>query len=357
MKYIDVGFIFLIIGSIIGAGFSSGKEIVVFFSGSGKFSFIIIPLITLLLYLILKSLIMLGKNINSNNIKDINKKLFKKSYKFFDIFILFGIFIFITAMVAGLNSIGTLIFNNIHFPILTIVSIFFSLFIVNIGYEAIKVVNKFLMPIVIAFIIYLSVASLFFKDISPVNINLNFNNFIIYICLGICYISYNVVFSTSLIIKTSKNFTKKQVKLNALIVSLILGTLILLINSAILRLNISIFQSDLPMLNIAFNINNVVGYLFGFILWFSVLTSLISSLYMLTNAFKMNKYLSSSIILTLAFILSNFGFNYIVKFFYPLQGIIGLIFIGKTFIYNKNNKINESLLLNKKTNPQTRGNV
>ena len=75
MKYIDFGFIFLIIGAIIGAGFSSGKEIVVFFSGAGNFSFLLIIIITIFLYFVLSSLIKLGQNIKTNNIKDINKTI------------------------------------------------------------------------------------------------------------------------------------------------------------------------------------------------------------------------------------------------------------------------------------------
>lgn len=335
MKYLDLSFIFLLLGAIIGAGFSSGKEIAVFFSGAGNLSFIIIILTMFFLYFILKNMMILGQSVNSKNIKDFNKILFKKTFKFFDYFILIGLFIFITAMVAGLNSIGELIFKNINFPILTIISIFFSFFIVNIGYDAIKKVNYVLMPIVLIFLIILSISSIFLNNVETV-ISINKIDIIKYLFLGIFYISYNIVFSSSLIFENSKKFTKKHIKINSIVLTTILGVLIVLINFALLKLNVFDFSSDLPMLKIAFNLNNVVGYLFGFVLWFSVLTSLISSLYMLINAFKLNKFLSSCIFLTLAFIISFFGFNYIVNLFYPLQGLIGVIYILKIFQYNYN---------------------
>lgn len=334
MKYIDFGFIFLIIGAIIGAGFSSGKEIVVFFSGAGNFSFILIVLITIFLYFVLSSLIKLGQNIKTNNIKDINKILFKKTSKFFDIFILLGLFIFITAMVAGLNSVGKLIFENINFPVLTIISLFFAFFIVLNGYEAIKSVNNFLMPIVLIFITFIALYSIFLNANSNLIIPTNLNEFFKFFALGICYISYNIVFSSSLIVEKSKDFTKKKSKINSIIISLVLGFLIFIINLALIKGEYNNFYGDLPMLNLAFKINGVVGYLFGFILWFSILTSLISSLYMLVNAFKLNKYLSCAIFLTLSFILSFFGFSIIVNFIYPLQGLIGLVFIFKTISFN-----------------------
>lgn len=338
MKYVDFGFIFLILGAIIGAGFSSGKEIIVFFTGSGNFSYLLIVSITFFLYFILSSLIKLGEKVKPNNIKDINKTLFKKSSKFFDIFILIGLFIFITAMVAGLNSIGGLIFENINFPVLTIISIFFAFFIVLNGYDAIKQVNNFLMPIVLVFITFISIFSLFTKSSSSIIIPTNFKEFVKYLTLGICYISYNIVFSSGLIVEKSKDFSKKKSKVNSIVISLVLGFLIFIINLALLKGNYNNLYSDLPMLNLAFNINGVVGYLFGFILWFSILTSLISSLYMLVNTFKLNKYLSCAIFLTLSFILSFFGFSYIVNFLYPLQGLIGLIFIFKTLTFNYKTK-------------------
>ena len=334
MKYIDFGFIFLIIGAIIGAGFSSGKEIVVFFSGAGNYSYILIIIIAFFLYLVLSSLIKLGQNIQPHNIKDINKTLFKKHSSFFDFFILVGLFIFITAMVAGLNSVGSLIFENINFPILTIISIFFAFFIVLNGYDAIKQVNNFLIPLVLIFIAFITIYSFFLPTNQSIKLQANFIIFLKYFSLGICYISYNIVFSTSLIVEKSKDFSKKKSKVNSIIISFILGFLIFLINLALLKGNYNNFYSDLPMLNIAFDIHGTVGYLFGFILWLSILTSLISSLYMLVNAFKMNKYLSCAIFLTLSFILSFFGFSYIINFIYPIQGLIGLVFIFKTLTYN-----------------------
>lgn len=339
MKYIDLSFIFLLLGAIIGAGFSSGKEIAVFFSGAGKFSCLIIVLTMIFLYFVLKNFILLGKKVKTNNIKEINKIIFKRTSKFYNFFILFGLFIFITAMVAGLNSIGNLIFENIHFPILSILSILFAMFIVNIGYEAIKKVNFILMPIVLIFIIILSINSLIVHNISFESA-FNSSQIIKYLFLGIFYISYNIIFSSSLIFENSKTFTIKKIKLNSLFLSSILALLILLINYSLLTLNIVDFNSDLPMLKIAFNFNSLIGYLFGFILWFSILTSLISSLYMLINAFNINKFLSSCVFLTLAFIISFFGFNYIVNIFYPLQGVIGLIYIFKVFQFNFINKDN-----------------
>ena len=332
MKCLDFSFILLIVGSIIGVGFSSGQEIWAFFSSYGIYSYFIIILSSIFLYFIVKSLTKFGRTTNSKNIKDINKILFKND-KLFNALMLIGLFIFVCAMVAGLNSIGTLIFKNIRFPIFTIISLFFAFFICQIGYNAIKRVNNILMPVVVILLIFVAIFNLVVEFKTTSFNDFNFLSLIKCLLMGLCYISYNIVFSSSLIVENSNSFNKKQAKYNSLIISLILGGLIFIINLALINSNV-VISKTLPMLSLAFNINNVVGYVFGFILWFSVLTSLISSLYILVNNFKMNKFLSSAIILTLSFVFSSFGFNSIVNFVYPIQGVIGLIFIFKVFKFN-----------------------
>ena len=332
MKYLNFGFIFLILGSIIGAGFASGKEIMVFFSGSGKFSFVTILISSIFLFFVIKNLICLGQTVKTTNIKIINEKLFKRSSKFFNFFILLGLFIFLTAMIAGLNSIGDVIFKNINFPILTILSMLFSIFIVLNGFESIKKLNLILMPIVIIFIVIVSVLAITSKSINFEFQTINFAVFLKYLMLGLFYISYNIVFASSLIFEKSKEFSKKQIVFNLLFITIIFASIIILVNLAMIKFN---YDCDMPMLYLAFNFGNILGLLFSFILWFSVLTSLISSLYMIVHAVNINKLVSCCLFLTLAFIFSFFGFSKIVNIIYPLEGIICLIFIIKVFMFNK----------------------
>jgi len=335
---IDISFIFLIIGSIIGAGFSSGKEIVVFFSNAGKISYVIIILTFFLLYYSINAFIKFANLVSANNIYSLNKILFKKTYKFFNFFILAGLFIFISAMVAGLNSVGNIIFKNIRFPVLTIVSLFFSFFISLNGYSAIKKVNNILMPIVIILMLVVTIFNIiFYKNSSQIAFIKA--NYFKYFMLAIFYIGYNIVFSSGLIISNSQNFNNKKRRINTFLISVILVGLVFLINYTLLHNSYNVLISDLPLLMLAFNINSLMGYIFAFVLWFSILTSLISSLYLFVNNFK-NKFLISAIILCFAFALSFLGFSSIINYIYPIQGVISLIFILKVFMFNRQ-KINK----------------
>ena len=338
MKNVDLSFIFLIIGAVIGAGFSSGKEIAVFFSGQGIISFLNIFFVIIFLYFSLYNMFSIGQKLQN---KSISQNLFPKHNKLFEVLFLIGLFVFITAMVAGLNSTGKLIFKNINFPVLTIISIMFILLIVNNGYESIKKVNAFLMPVVIIFLIFVCLHTIFNSSGNiPSQNATNSSSYVKYLIFAFFYMSYNLTFSNTLIINRGKDFSKKERVIYSIIISLILIILICLINFSILKTFNFSLKSDLPMLILAFNINSIIGYLFGFILWFSILTSLVSSLYILLETINKNKFLMSIIILTLAYIISLCGFNNIVNYFYPLQGALGLVFMIKVFMFNVKNKEN-----------------
>ena len=80
--------VFLIFGTVVGSGFSSGKEIMVFFSRYGVVSYLYILLAGILFYLIFYFFLSYGKYIL--------KKLSK--YKFIDVFLGFISVIFCSCM-------------------------------------------------------------------------------------------------------------------------------------------------------------------------------------------------------------------------------------------------------------------
>lgn len=328
MKNLNFAFILVIIGSIIGAGFASGKEIAIFFSNAGIISYVNIILLFIFFYLILKLFMKLGNSIKTKNLFEVNKIIFKKSYKLFNILVLFGLYAIIVSMIAGINSIGEIVFNNINLPMLSIFSVFFTFFMLNLGYKAISKLNKILIPIIIFFIIFICLIFILKTDYSSViNNNFSFLSIFKYFCFMLFYLSFNVIYTSELIIENSHNFSKKQIKSNSFVISLILVILVFVLNYTLLHTNLNIFYSDMPILNIAYSINTYLGYTFSLILWISILTTLISTLYVLVNCFTKNKFLISAIILTTSFIFSFFGFSYIVNIIYPIEGIIGVIFI------------------------------
>lgn len=339
MKNLNFAFILVILGSIIGAGFASGKEIVVFFSNAGIISYINIFLLFIFFYLLLKIFMKLGNFIKPKNLFEVNKVIFKKKSKLFNIIVLFGLFAIIVSMIAGINSIGKTVFNNIHFPILSIISIFFTFFMLNLGYEAISKLNKILIPIIMLFIVFICATFVLKTDyLSAIKIDFSIKSIFKYFCFMLFYISFNVIYSSELIIENSHNFSKKQIKDNSLIISFSLVVLVLIINYTLLHSNVNIFYSDMPILSMAYSISRYLGYAFSLILWMSILTTLISTLYIFINCFTKNKFLISAIILTSAFVFSFFGFSYLVNIIYPIEGIIGFIFITfslKFYIKNK----------------------
>ena len=91
---------FLILATIIGAGFASGKEIYVFFTRFGVISFLNIIICFLLFYLSIKLYLNVGSSYKPKNVLEANKLILGKNFKIFNVFYVACLFIVLAGMFA-----------------------------------------------------------------------------------------------------------------------------------------------------------------------------------------------------------------------------------------------------------------
>ena len=166
--------IFVIIGTVIGAGFASGKEIYVFFNeyqGKGLYGLIISAIITgTIIYKILISQ-------DKENIKNyeqyldslkINLRVKNILNNIMNIFLLISFYI----MIAGFCTYFKQEFNISHYisSIIVAVMCFFT-FKSNI--EGIMKINTILIPLLIFIILIISIKSNFFNNINTLEENMS----------------------------------------------------------------------------------------------------------------------------------------------------------------------------------------
>ena len=335
-------FIMIILGAIIGAGFASGKEIIAFF---GQYGFWAVPFLVLacgIFFFFFYIFAKLGKMIKPNSISDMTNAMFGKAGVFVDFGFILCTFITLASMLAGSDSIGTLVFKeSYNFCYISNATAIIVAIIVAIGLKYIYKITNIILPIMIVFIITILSAFLFsgnLESVSSVHINFNFVSVLISTFL---YASMNTFTNIFIISKSSEYMNKKQVGLASLISSSIIFVLIALILFAILRGGDSIFLSDMPMVSIAFSVNSFFGVTYSIILWLAIFTTICIASYTIVewlNRFIKSKFLCSAIVLTLGFIFSRFGFSTIVSVFYPIEGIFGGVIILYSIIFYYKNK-------------------
>ena len=210
--------VFVIIGTLIGAGFASGQEVYLFFYSYGIKGIIGIFISSIMMGIIIYKTLMLVKGNDINNYKDLLKLLIKKEEKknFFNIKniinIIINMFILITffIMIAGFGAyfeqeigINSLIGSSV------LAILCFIVFRTN--QKGVVKVSEILVPILIVFITIISILNLKDFDINNIKnyfINNKSYNFLL---SSILYCSYNSILLIPVLI-TLKNYINNRRK-------------------------------------------------------------------------------------------------------------------------------------------------
>ena len=323
--------IFVLIGTFVGAGFASGKEMFNFFTIFNLYSFVSIFVFSLLLFFLIFKCINIKKNNNLNSYSDFLLYLEKK-YKYFNSkFFLFIINIFLASsfyiMIIALAALFNYQFN-IEKYIVVFISIFicFNIFY-NKNIDFIYIINMILMPILILFMLLLCYFNINIDNIFSVSLTTNNYSILYAITTGLIYFSYNSLLLIPIVFDLKINYNKSNISFKiSFIYSLIILILIFFINLLLLCFYSSIYNIELPILYICNNSLKIFLYFYFFIVLSAIFTTMISSGYTFVNNFKEKNYtLKLLIFLLFSFIFCFFSFSDLINFFYPIFGIIGFI--------------------------------
>lgn len=332
--------VFVIIGTLIGAGFASGQEIYVFFFSYGIKGFIGIIISSVVMgVLIYKTLGIINKY-NINSYKDLLDILIKnkKENKYFNlkniINLIINIFILVTffIMIAGFGAyfeqqfgINSLVGSSI----LAILN--FVIFLTSV--KGVIKANELLVPMLIVFLVIIG-----FINIIDINI-VKLGNYIIrtnqsnYILSAIIYASYNSILLIPVLITLKKYInTKKQILFISLISTIIVILLATIIFLILIRVDVDITKLEMPAVYVVSNIFKFLEIIYGFIILGSIFTTSISlGTSFLQNVSKNKRsYTQIAAIMCITSILtSQIGFSNLINLLYPIFGYLGLIQIWK----------------------------
>lgn len=323
--------VFVIIGTLIGAGFASGQEVYLFFFSYGMKGLIGILISSIIIGVVIYSTFNILNKYKINTYKDFLNILIPKNTKLkiianfiINIFILITFFIMIAGFGAyfeqeiGINRlIGSLILAIITFIV----------FMTSI--KGVVKVNELIVPILIGFIFIIGIISI--KDIHILNledyvIRTNYTNFAL---SAVLYSSYNSILLIPVLI-TLNNYVKNKkqifyISFISAIVTILLSVIIFLL---LVRVDVDISKLEMPVVYVVSNMFKMLRYIYGVIILGSIFTTAISlGVSFLQNTAKNKKgYTQISIIMCItSVIISKFGFSNLVSLLYPIFGYLGLI--------------------------------
>lgn len=323
----NIKIISIIIGTLIGAGFASGKEIYIFFARFGLYGIFGLILSNLLIGIIIYKTFILIKQNNINTYSDFliilfGENKFKNFFTFLiNIFLLLSFFI----MIAGFNSF---FYQEFNIPkILTCIIICFLCFnIFKKNVSGILNINFILIPFLIFFIFLF--AFIDFQKIDVINYYFNLENYAFIECIikSILYSSYNCILLIPILISLN-NYLKNKKQFIFLgcissiflfILSIIIFTFIILINNA----NIL----EIPIIATIKNFSNYQQNIYSVVIAIAIFTSCISSGFGFINNIKIKRYINLFIFFICIFpvFLLNISFSFLVNLIFSIFGYIGL---------------------------------
>lgn len=323
--------VFVIIGTMIGAGFASGKEIYTFFGRYELCGLLGITLsgciVGILINKVLK--IIYKENIETYN-EFLNYILKNKKIKLVGIFnYIINIFLLISfyIMMAGFIAYFKQKYNLAAYITGTI-ACFICYIVLSKNIEGVIKISTICVPIIILFIVNIGVKNLDFGMKQIGNMNFTMKLLPNSIISGILYASYNSILLFPVIISLKKYLKKDNIYLIGILISNILIILGILVYIILLKGNIEIMQFDLPLVYIINKFGKRYEYFYGIIIIISIFTSIVSAGYsFLKNCSKTQKQYQRylSLICISSIFIANIGFSELVNLLYPILGFLGII--------------------------------
>lgn len=334
--------VFVVIGTVIGAGFASGQEIGLFFNQYGKWGALGIILSCAFSGLIIYQIFHITEKTRVTSYDELLEQI--STYKILNqaISVIISLFLLVSfyIMIAGMSA---LFHQEFGFPIwgCSIVMASFCYIVLQKDMKGIMAVNSILIPALILFILYLGMQNLDFTYSYLGSKTMEASNAWQWGISSILYASYNSIMLIPMLVELKPYINSKtKAKRVGIICTIILNLLGISLFSLLLRGNEKIYQLELPMVEIVKDFGAIYSYLYIGVVITAIFTTAISAGYgFLKNQVSKKQFSKGDVekrekryyrkvllaICISAPLVANIGFSNLISKLYPMFGILGLI--------------------------------
>lgn len=325
----------IIIGTLIGAGFASGKEIVIFFNYFLEKGILGMILSSFLFGVVIYEIINIVNQMDLANYIDLVNK-----NRFFTIIIKAFTFICFCIMLSG---IGTFVNeqHNVNFWIGTIGTGLICFLSFLFKFNGLEKINKYLVPLILVGIITLS----FTSKANIENTTMDITNFhqagllTNWVQSSILYFGYNSILLVPILLEMRQyRFHKKEISILSIFVSLLLCTIGLIVYFTLKKYSIEIIYAEMPMLFIAKQTDKIIFYCYSLVIIFAIFTTAFSSGYAILKLNQDKNYFKNCILIcVLGVVFARIGFSNLVNWCFPIFGYFGVLQMVYILLINKKN--------------------
>ncbi|MGF2615432.1 GerAB/ArcD/ProY family transporter [Rossellomorea vietnamensis] len=320
------------VGTIIGAGFATGREIVEFFTRFGFIGLVGI-LISGYLFIFLGAKIMVkAHQIKAKSYEEFNEYLFGKWFSKFMNILMMLMLLGVTAVM--LSGAGAVFEEQLEMNKQTgvLLSIFLGFIVMMIGMKGLFAVNTLVVPIMIIFNISIMLANIFEPGFIESLLKIpHADDGWKAVISPFSYAAFNLAMAQAVLVPVAAQVKDiKTVKYGGILGGVLL-TIILISSHFTLIMIPDVTSYEIPM---AIVMKSMAGSLYGiyiFIIFGEIFTSIIGGVFgleqQMANYWDGRRIFITLIIFVIIYLLSFFEYSQLLSYLYPLFGYLSLLFI------------------------------
>ncbi|MFB4471372.1 hypothetical protein ACDI16_00205 [Oceanobacillus caeni] len=325
-----IKWMFLIIGTTIGAGYASGREIWQFF---GHESGLAILLFAIFFMICCAVIMYVSYHHKSNQYLPVLKEIVGiRLTKFYDFMIFFYLFSVTVVMIAGSGAMGQAFNFSKWWGIIIIVIVLILLFMKNIN--GLLSMNLLIMPILIGGLLFILMKFINDQDLqlfSHWHEQRNWATVFPFTALNI------LPLIAVLGAVGDKVKTKGEIYIASIGSGLILGVITYIYNNSLIQIADEILLYEIPLFAILKDYPFEILIFMSVMLWFAILTTAASGVLGIVTRIQenFNQPFSLLVIVTLLLMvpLTTFGFSQLISVLYPLYGILNLYVLTRLLLF------------------------
>ncbi|ETT45369.1 hypothetical protein BSK66_10385 [Paenibacillus odorifer] len=325
---------FTYIGTIVGAGFATGQEILKFFTRYGHWAVLTILLSTILFIWLGTKMMVIARRIEAESYEDFNHHLFGEqvgsTISLFTMVVLIGVN---SIMLAGAGAI----FQEhlgLHYQTGLIITLLGSYFLLKRGISGILQMNSIVVPLMLTlsliiifntfqipgagrFLFLDNDRSLFGAWMSP-----------------LLYTAFNLGMAQAVLVPMARHTEEeKSLVWGGIIGGTGIGFMLIAAHFAMSSQMPGILKFEIPMGSIAVRLGTVVQTIYLLLIFLEIFSTFVADIYGVAVQLKQRLPLSTALITPLlmlvCYLLSQFGFSSLLSVFYPIFGGLSLVWAVK----------------------------
>ncbi|MFS0749728.1 GerAB/ArcD/ProY family transporter [Oceanobacillus sp. 1P07AA] len=320
----------LILGTTIGAGYASGRELWQFF---GHESGLAILLFAILFSFCCMVIMQISYRLQSTNYLPVLKEIVGvKLTKTFDILIMLYLFTTTMIMIAGSGATGQAF--NLHYSwgIVLIVTILVLLF--RKGINGLLTINQFILPILIGGLLLVLLKFTVDQDLHLLSHWEEQRNWM----AAFPFTALNILPLIAVLGAIGNKVTsQKEIIISCIGSGLALGTVSYIYNNSLIQIADEIILYEIPLFAILKHYPLSMVIIMSILLWFAIFTTAASGVLGIATRvqyyIQKPMYLIVLVTLIIMIPLTTFGFSNLISVLYPIYAILNLYVLARLLLY------------------------